>query len=78
MTTAMRTPSGVIVVGPTPETDAADTGLAAGDTIYAIKGTPVASVSDLRARTTALAAHAPVVLQIERNGQVVFLAFELD
>jgi serine protease Do len=78
MTTAMRTPSGVIVVGRTPEADAADTGLAAGDTIYAINGTPVASVSDLRARTTALAAHAPVVLQIERNGQVVFLAFELD
>jgi len=78
MTTAMRTPSGVIVIGRTPDADAADTGLAAGDTIYALNGTPVASLSDLRARTTALAAHAPVVLQIERNGQVVFLAFELD
>jgi serine protease Do len=79
MTTAMRTPSGVIVVGRTPDTaDAADTGLAAGDTIYAMNGTPIASVSDLRARTTALSAHAPVVLQIERNGQIVFLAFEMD
>ena len=79
MTTAMRTPSGVIVVGRTPDTaDAADTGLAAGDTIYAMNGIPIASVSDLRARATALPAHAPVVLQIERNGQVVFLAFEVD
>jgi len=26
----------------------------------------------------ALKPHAPVVLQIERNGQFVFLAFELD
>ena len=56
MTTAMRTPSGVIVIGRTPDADAADTGLAAGDTIYALNGTPVASLSDLRARTTALAA----------------------
>jgi len=79
MTTAMRTPSGVIVVGKTPDTgDAADTGLAAGDTIYAMNGIPIASVSDLRARTAALPAHAPVVLQIERNGQIVFLAFEMD
>ena len=79
MTTAMRTPSGVIVVGRTPDTaDAADTGLAAGDTIYAMNGIPIASVSDLRARTTALPAHAPVVLQIERNGQILFLAFEVD
>jgi len=79
MTTAMRTPSGVIVVGRTPDTaEAADTGLAAGDTIYALNGIAVTSVSDLRARTAALAAHAPVVLQIERNGQIVFLAFELD
>jgi len=75
----MRTPSGVIVVGRTPDTaDAADTGLAAGDTIYAMNGIPIASVSDLRARTTALPAHAPVVLQIERNGQILFLAFEVD
>jgi len=79
MTTAMRTPSGVIVVGRTPDTaEAADTGLAAGDTIYALNGIAVTSVSDLRARTAAQAAHAPVVLQIERNGQIVFLAFELD
>ncbi|HJZ75702.1 MAG TPA: trypsin-like peptidase domain-containing protein [Vicinamibacterales bacterium] len=79
MTTALRTPSGVIVVGRTPDTsDSADTGLAAGDTIYAINGTPVASVAELRAAAGALAPHRPVVLQIERNGQIVFLAFELD
>ena len=43
-----------------------------------MNGIPIASVSDLRARTMALPGHAPVVLQIERNGQIVFLALELD
>jgi serine protease Do len=79
MTSTLRTPSGVIVVGRTPDTsDSADSGLAAGDAIYAINGTPIASVAELRAAAGAIAAHTPVVLQIERNGQIVFLAFELD
>src|SRR5262249_40123598 len=78
MTTALRTPSGVIVVGRTPDTaDSADTGLAAGDAIYAINGVPVASVAELRAAPGALAPHRPGVLQIERNGQIVFLAVQL-
>jgi hypothetical protein len=43
-----------------------------------VNGIPVASVDRLRAELDALKPHAPVVLQIERNGQFVFLAFELD
>jgi serine protease Do len=79
MTTALRTPSGVIVVGRTPDaTDSPDTGLAAGDTIYAINGRPIASVAELRDAAGAIAPRSPVVLQIERNGQIVFLGFELD
>jgi hypothetical protein len=38
----------------------------------------VASVDRLRAALDGLKAHAPVVLQIERHGQFMFLAFELD
>jgi S1-C subfamily serine protease len=48
------------------------------DTIHAINGMPVASVDRLRAALDGLKAHAPVVLQIERRGQFMFLAFELD
>ena len=79
MATGMRTPCGVIVVGRTPETShSADTGLITGDTIYALNGTVIASVSELRDAAAAIAPHSPVVLQIERNRQIVFLAFELD
>ena len=79
MSAAVRAPSGVIVAGRTPDTaESPDTGLAAGDTIYAVNRIAIASVADLRARIDAMPAHAPVVLQIERNGQIIFLAFELD
>ena len=39
---------------------------------------PVASVAELRDAAAAIAPHGPVVLQVERNGQIMFLAFELD
>ena len=75
----MRLPCGVIVVGRTPYTaEGADTGLVAGDAIYAINRTAVASVAELRDAAAAIRPHTPVVLQIERNGQIVFLAFEID
>ncbi|PYR37248.1 MAG: peptidase S1 [Acidobacteria bacterium] len=75
----LRLPCGVIVVGRTPDTgDGADTGLVAGDAIYAINRTPVASVADLRDAAAAIPPHGAVVLQIERSGQILFLAFEID
>jgi serine protease Do len=79
MTVTLRSPSGVIVAGRTPETaESADSGLIAGDTIYAINGVSVSSVAELRAAADAVLPHHPVVLQIERSGQIVFLAFEFD
>ncbi len=48
------------------------------ETIHAVNGIPGPSVDRLRAALDALQPHAPVVLQIERKGQFVFLAFELD
>jgi serine protease Do len=75
----LRVPAGVMVAGHTKsEADSADAGLMTADTIHAINGMPVASVDRLRAALDGLKAHAPVVLQIERHGQFVFLAFELD
>ena len=75
----LRVPAGVMVAGHTKnEADSPDAGLMTADTIHAINGMPVASVDRLRAALDGLKAHAPVVLQIERHGQFVFLAFELD
>jgi serine protease Do len=79
LASSLRVPSGVIVAGRTKEeADAADTGLMTADTIHGFNGTPVTSVENLRAALEGLKPRSPIVLQIERNGQFVFLAFELD
>jgi S1-C subfamily serine protease len=48
------------------------------DTIHGINGNAVTSVEALRAFVDALKPRSPIVLQIERNGQLIFLAFELE
>jgi S1-C subfamily serine protease len=55
-----------------------DTGLQAGDIICAIARTPLQSVSQLRATLNSLKSGDPVVLQIERDGKLQYLAFEME
>jgi serine protease Do len=75
----LRVPAGVMVAGHTKyEADSPDAGLMTADTIHAVNGLPVASVDRLRTILDGLRPRAPVVLQIERHGQFMFLAFELD
>jgi S1-C subfamily serine protease len=79
LASALRVPSGVMVVGhSTEEGTITETGLLAGDTIHGINGTPVTSVTDLQTALDRLKPRSPVALQIERKGQLTFLAFELD
>lgn len=79
MAASLRNPSGVIVVGHTKnEADAADAGLQTADAIHGLNGKPVMSLEQLNTALDALERRSPVVLEIERNGQTVFLAFELE
>jgi len=79
LASALRVPSGVLVVGhSTEEGTITETGLLAGDTIHGINGTPVTSVTDLQTALDRLKPRSPVALQIERKGQLTFLSFELD
>jgi serine protease Do len=79
MAASLRVPSGVIVVGhPKDEADSSDAGLMTADAIHGINGNAVSSVEALRDFVDALKPRSPVVLQIERNGQFIFLAFELE
>jgi S1-C subfamily serine protease len=76
---SVRVPSGVIVVGHTTnETESANAGLMTADTIHAINGRSVTSVDGLREAIDAMKPRSPVVLQIERGGLFMYLAFELD
>jgi serine protease Do len=49
-----------------------------GDVIYAVNGVSVRGLAELRTAIDELAKGDPVVLQVERNGQLRFLAFEID
>lgn len=58
--------------------DARDGGLAAGDVVYAVNRQPVVDLEELRARIDALTPGAPVVLHLERRGELMFLAFTVE
>jgi hypothetical protein len=43
-----------------------------------VNGLAISTLSDLRAALDALKPHSTVVLQVEREGVLTFVAFELD
>jgi len=55
-----------------------ETGLKTGDVIHGLNTTPVESLETLRAALNGLKPSSPVVLQVEREGQLQWLAFEME
>jgi serine protease Do len=49
-----------------------------GDIIYSLNGKPVDDLRELKSTVGQLSAGNPVVLQIERQGRLRYLAFELQ
>ena len=74
---SLRIPSGVIVVAKSAELNI-DTALVAGDVIHSVNGVPVKSLDGLRTSLAQLASASPIVLQIERDGRLTYLSFELE
>jgi serine protease Do len=52
--------------------------LAPGDVIYAINGKPVDGVERLKAALAGLPQNAPFVLQVEREGTLMYLSFKVE
>jgi serine protease Do len=76
---AQRVPTGVLVASTVAGAiDSRDGGLAAGDIVYAINGAPVAGLAELRAALDVLKMGDAVVLQLERRGELMYLAFTVD
>ncbi len=73
-----RSESGIVVVAQAAGSKTPDTGLKTGDIIRAIDRTPLQTMSQLEAIVRALRPGDPVVLQVERNGKLQYLAFEMD
>jgi serine protease Do len=74
-----RRQKGVVVASVSPETPYSQQGrLQAGDVIYSLNGTTITSVADLRAATDSLKPATAAVLQIERDGGLMYLAFRME
>jgi serine protease Do len=75
----LRVPSGVVVVSTEADAiDARDGGLAPGDVIFGVNGKWVSGLKELRSALDPLKAGAPVVLQLERRGELRYLAFTVE
>jgi serine protease Do len=74
----LRVPSGVIVLGRAVDLLMPDTGLQAGDVIHQLNQTPIDSLDTLRAQMSKLKTGDPVVLQVEREGGLMYVSFEME
>ena len=75
---SLRIQSGVVVVGRAADLILQDTGLQAGDVIHQLNTTPIDSVDTLRAAVRAVKTGDPVVLQVERDGGLMYVSFEME
>jgi serine protease Do len=74
----LRIKSGAVVVANTAYSRAVDVGLRPGDVIHAVNTKPVANLADLQREVGAFNAGAAVVLQVEREDGMDFVAFEME
>lgn len=74
----LRIPAGVLIAARAADAPYDDGGLAAGDVIHAVNGRRIDSLSSLRKVIDELDTGAPVACQIERDGRLMYVAFEVD
>jgi len=74
----VRISSGVVVLGQSLSSNALTSNLHAGDIIHALNRAPIQSAEQLRSALRELKPGAPVVLQIERQGQLQYVDFDME
>ncbi len=74
----LRIANGVVVIARAANLIGPDTGLKSGDVIHAVNKTPIDSVDALRSTIQGIKPNSPVVLQIERQGKLLWLAFDME
>jgi serine protease Do len=73
-----RINTGVVVAALTESIGAREIGLATGDIIHSVNGVPVQSVETLHDALDRVKSGSAVALQVERNGQLQFVDFEMQ
>jgi serine protease Do len=74
----LRNASGVIVLGRAADLLGPNIGLTTGDVIHAINNRPVDTVENLRSALSQSKSGDSVALQVERQGKLLFVAFDID
>ena len=74
----VRIPSGVIVTSIVNDRLAVDSGLQEGDVIHTMNRTQITSVENLRAEFGKLKPGEPAAMQVERNGKLIYVTFEME
>ena len=79
MLPSLRAKSGVVVVSATAGTFDSDSGgLVPGDVIHAVNGNWIIDLAALRGALDPMKAGDAVVLQVERRGALIYIAFTID
>jgi serine protease Do len=78
MLPGLRQPSGVIVAAKVAGFGGEENSLAVGDVIHALNGMTVISLDFLRSTLDGIKPGGPVVLQIEREGILMYTSFRMD
>jgi len=74
----LRISSGVVVVARTADLLGPETDLRSGDVIHSVNSISIDSLASLRARLREIKPGAPVVLQVERDGKLEWVTFEME
>jgi serine protease Do len=74
----LRIPSGVIVTSIVNDKLAVDSGLFEGDVIHSMNRAQITSVENLRTEFGKLKPGEPAAMQVERNGKLIYVTFEME
>jgi serine protease Do len=75
----LRSEKGVVVANVSSDAPYSQQGqLQAGDIIYALNGKPIGSIAELKAAAESLKPSGAAVLQIERDGGLMYVAFRVE
>ena len=78
MMPGIRMASGVVVAALTASGASQQIGLRPGDIIHSFNRLPILTVEALRSALEGLNPGSPVVLQVERDGELQYVTFELE
>jgi S1-C subfamily serine protease len=74
----LRIPSGVVVAALSADLSGADADLQPKDVIHAVNGKRIETLDALDAVLGAIPSGSSAVLQVEREGRLMYISFEMD